>query len=167
MDDMTDISFKTKGAEPILIAVDFSSDSEAAFIWGVKQAALISAPIIVLHVVHDPAEKPGFYNKPGQSALLPLEEVALEKMEAFIQMASEAYAELDNAPIIDKKFVAGLPAGRIIEVADHENAQFIVIGTRGRSGLSNLLLGSVATHVLQGAKMPVVVVKSDQPKQPD
>lgn len=78
MDEKSDTLFSMKGARPILVAVDFSSDSEAALIWALKHAALISAPIIALHVIHDPAETPGFYNKPGHSALLPLEDVALE-----------------------------------------------------------------------------------------
>ena len=164
MDEERDISLSSKSVLPILVAVDFSSDSDAALIWGLKHAALISAPVIVLHVIHDPAEKPGFYNKPGHSALLPLEDVAAEKMETFVRKVSEAHPELDNTLLIDKKFATGLPPGRIIEVAEHEKAQLIVMGTRGRTGLSNMLLGSVAKHVLQRAIIPVVVVKSDQPK---
>lgn len=163
MDKNTDILSSTKDDRPILIAVDFSSDSEAALIWGLKHAALISAPIIVLHVIHDPAETPGFYNKPGHSTLLPLEEVASEKMEAFISLISEAHPELENMLVIEKVFATGLPPGRIVEVAKHEKARLIVMGTRGRTGLSDLLLGSVAKHVLQGSNIPVVVVKNDQP----
>ena len=166
MDEKSDTLFSMKGARPILVAVDFSSDSEAALIWALKHAALISAPIIALHVIHDPAETPEFYNKPGHSALLPLEDVASEKMEAFILSISEAHPELENMLVIDKKFATGLPPGRIIEVAEHEKPQLIVMGTRGRTGLSNLLLGSVAKQVLQESDIPVVVVKSDQPKQP-
>jgi nucleotide-binding universal stress UspA family protein len=167
MDKKPNIFTGSKGARPILVAVDFSSDSKAALIWSLKHSALISAPVIILHVIHDPAENPGFYNKPGHSALLPLEDVAAEKMEAFILETSEAHPDLENMLLIDKKFATGLPPGRIIEVAEHEKAQLIVMGTRGRTGLSNLLLGSVAKHVLQGSDIPVVVVKSDQPQNLD
>ncbi len=120
-----------------------------------------------MHVIHDPAETPGFYNKPGHSALLPLEDVASEKMEAFILSISGAHPELENMLSIDKKFATGLPAGRIVEVAEHEKAQLIAMGTRGRTGLSGLLLGSVAKRVLQESDIPVVIVKSEQPKQLD
>lgn len=167
MSDKADILIGILGARPILIATDFSDDSEAALVWGLKYAALVSAPIIVLHVIHDPAESPGFYNKPGHSALIPLEDVAEEKMDAFILGVSEDNPKLENLLVINKKFATGLPAGRITEVADVEKAQLIVIGTRGRTGLSNLLLGSVAKQVLQGANIPVVVVKSDKQKQLD
>ena len=167
MSEKEDISTGLAGTDPILIATDFSEDSRAALIWGLKYAALVSAPIIVLHVVHDPADSPGFYNKPGHSALLPLEDVAEEKMNDFILEVSEDNPELENLLAINKKFATGLPAGRIIEFADGEKAQLIVIGTRGRTGLSNLLLGSIAKQVLQGANTPVVVVKSDRQEQLD
>ena len=165
MEHESNISSGAHRTRPVLVAVDFSIDSEAALIWGLKQATLISAPLIILHVVHDPAEAPGFYNKDGHSTLLPLEEVALEKMDVFIRQVSEAHPELENISLISKKFATGLPAGRITEVSVQENAQLIVMGTRGRTGLSNLLLGSVAKKVLQGSDIPVVVVKSDQRRQ--
>ncbi len=164
VEDKSDILAGAKSARPILVAVDFSMDSRAALVWALNYAALVCAPVIALHVIHDPAEAPGFYNKPGHSALLPLEEVAIEKMETFMSGISELHPELENILLIDRKFVAGLPPGRIIEVAALEKAQLIVLGTRGRTGLSSLLLGSVAEQVLQRSDIPVVVVKSDQSK---
>jgi nucleotide-binding universal stress UspA family protein len=47
----------------------------------------------------------------------------------------------------------------IVEYAVNQNADLIVIGTRGRSGLSKMLLGSVASGVVTYAPCPVVVVK--------
>jgi len=160
---MTDKSESISTAEavpPVLVAVDFSADSEAAFIWGLQQAALIAAPLVLLHVIHDPAENPGFYNKEGHSALLPLRDVASEKMDAFILEALANHPELNDKVTIEKLLVDGLPSGRIIDVADQQQAQVIVMGTRGRTGLPSLLLGSVAKQVLKESVMPVVIVKS-------
>jgi nucleotide-binding universal stress UspA family protein len=47
----------------------------------------------------------------------------------------------------------------IVNYADREKADLIVIGTRGRSGISKMLLGSVASGVVTYAPCPVVVVK--------
>jgi nucleotide-binding universal stress UspA family protein len=47
----------------------------------------------------------------------------------------------------------------IVNYSDHEKADLIVIGTRGRSGISKMLLGSVASGVVAYASCPVVVVK--------
>lgn len=53
-------------------------------------------------------------------------------------------------------------AAEILYVAERERADVIVIGTHGRSGLSHLLLGSVAEKVIRGATMPVVTIRSSQ-----
>jgi nucleotide-binding universal stress UspA family protein len=49
--------------------------------------------------------------------------------------------------------------GAIVSYADKENIDLIVIGTRGRSGFSKKLLGSVALGVVTHASCPVIVVK--------
>jgi nucleotide-binding universal stress UspA family protein len=47
----------------------------------------------------------------------------------------------------------------IVNYSDHEKADLIMIGTRGRSGIGKMLLGSVASGVVTYAPCPVVVVK--------
>jgi nucleotide-binding universal stress UspA family protein len=58
------------------------------------------------------------------------------------------------------RLVAGLPPGRIVEVAAEIGAELVVLGSRGRTGLAHVLLGSVAERVVQTAPMPVTVVKA-------
>jgi nucleotide-binding universal stress UspA family protein len=53
------------------------------------------------------------------------------------------------------------PAVDIIEVADAENAEFIVIGMRRRSPVGKLILGSIAQQVLLDANCPVLAVKAE------
>ncbi len=50
-------------------------------------------------------------------------------------------------------------AGAIVDYAEENNIDLIVIGTRGRSGFKKLLLGSVASHVVTYAHCPVLLVK--------
>jgi nucleotide-binding universal stress UspA family protein len=50
-------------------------------------------------------------------------------------------------------------SGGILDYAEENNIDLIVIGTRGRSGFKRLLLGSVASHVITYAHCPVLVVK--------
>lgn len=58
----------------------------------------------------------------------------------------------------------GRPVSRaIIDVAKEENVQMIVMTTHGRSGLGRALLGSVAEAVLHHAKVPVVLIRGEQP----
>ena len=69
---------------PILCAVDFSADSEAALLWACNQAELTGNTLVLLHVVHDPAASPGFYRRPGGDWPRPLTEVAEEMQEEFL-----------------------------------------------------------------------------------
>ena len=51
-----------------------------------------------------------------------------------------------------------MPAGEIIAAAEKRGADLIVLGSRGRTGLTRLLLGSVARNVLSGSTASVLVV---------
>lgn len=162
---------KSGSRKPILVAVDFSPDSLAALKWAIAQADLLATSVIVLHAIHDPADAPGFYSRPGQSDLTYHDDIAKEMMADFLKQVSRLEALRSGRVAIAERLVDGLPAGRIVEVARDEAAQMIVVGNRGRSRLSSLLLGSVAEEVIREAQMPVVVVKSDRtpelPPEPD
>jgi len=54
----------------------------------------------------------------------------------------------------------GIPAEKIVEYAD-ENADVIVMGTHGRSGVRRVLLGSVTDRVVRTASVPVITVRPD------
>lgn len=145
---------------PILCAVDFSPDSRAALSWACDQAERVGAPLIVLHVVHDPAASPGFYREVEEDWIRPMAEVAEEMMAEFMTAARDARPDCAALATAETRLVPGLPPGRIVEVAAAEAASMIVIGSRGRTGLAHILLGSVAERVAQTAPMPVVVVKA-------
>jgi len=145
---------------PILCAVDFSPDSGAALSWACDQAELAGAPLVVLHVVHDPAASPGFYRELQEDWIRPMAEVAEEMMAEFLAAARAAWPDCAVLAAAEARLVPGLPPGRIVEVAKAVGASLIVIGSRGRTGLAHILLGSVAERVVQTAPVPVVVVKA-------
>lgn len=145
---------------PILCAVDFSPDSRAALSWACDQAERVGAPLIILHVVHDPAASPGFYREVDEDWTRPMAEVAEEMMAEFLKTAREARPGCAVLAAAETRLVPGLPPGRIVEVATSAAASLIVVGSRGLSGLAHILLGSVAERVVQTAPMPVVVVKA-------
>lgn len=144
---------------PILVAVDFSKDSEAALAWAGDYARLTGAELLVLHVAHDPAASPGFYRRMDEDWLRPMVEVAEELMAEFLTAMRETHPDLEAIQTAATRLVSGLPAGRIVEVAEQVGAPVIVVGSRGRTGLPHVLLGSVAERVAQMATVPVVIVK--------
>jgi nucleotide-binding universal stress UspA family protein len=82
------------------------------------------------------------------------------KAQAIVQRAKAAGA--------DATFLVwdGDPGEAIVAAADSENADLIVVGSHGRSGVSRFLIGSVSDHVVRHAHCPVMVVrgKTEAPK---
>lgn len=144
---------------PILCAVDFSADSEAALLWACSQAELTGSALVLLHVVHDPAASPGFYRRPGGDWPRPLTEVAEEMQQEFLDKVRRDHPKQAALQSLETRIVPGLPPSRIVEVATEIGASLIVVGSRGRTGLPHVLLGSVAERVVQIAAIPVTVVK--------
>jgi nucleotide-binding universal stress UspA family protein len=149
---------------PVLVAVDFSKDSEVALVWACRYATLLDTALTVLHVVHDPGEAPGYYRRGKQDALRPMEDVAREMLEEFLVKARENYPEVATVAKMDTKLVRGIPASRILEMAASVGAGQIVMGSRGRTGLPHLLLGSKAERVVQLSPVPVTIVKAEIPE---
>jgi len=146
----------------VLVAVDFSADSEAALIWASHYANLTGARLLVLHVVHDPGDAPGYYRRSDEDALRPMEDVARELLEEFLETARQNHAEVAAVGKPETKLVTGIPATRILETAELIEASLIVMGSRGRTGLPHLLLGSKAERVAQMSPMPVTIVKAER-----
>ena len=152
---------------PILLAVDFSPDSEAAFLWAMRAAGCSGAPLVVLHVVHDPGSAPGYYSRQDASGrLVPMEEAAREMLESFLAKM-KAHPAAGQGVETASRMTSGLPANRILEVAADCGAQMIVVGSKGRTGLEHLLLGSKAERVAQLSPIPVTIVKRSYMEQLD
>ena len=146
---------------PVLVPVDFSEHSRAALRWAAEAAPCFDAPIIVLHVVHDPEAGPGFYTRPERNGFLRrMEDAGGELMEEFLDRVRRENPDLNALRNLETLLVVGLPTTRILEVAEKTGAQMIVMGSQGRTGLSRFLLGSKAQRVVQLAPIPVTIVKA-------
>lgn len=77
----------------------------------------------------------------------------------------EAVVPEDPNVKYEHRMVTGDPAGRIVELAEEENIDLIVMGTHGRTGLKRLLMGSVAEAVVRRAKCPVLTFKEPHPPE--
>ncbi len=144
----------------VLVAVDFAPDSEAALVWACGFANCVEAGLAVLHVVHDPGDAPGYYRKDGPDLLRPMEDVAAEMLEQFLEDFAKKHPDLEAVKTAERVLVKGIPATRILEVAKKTGARLIVMGSQGRTGLPHLLLGSKAQRVVQMSPIPVTIVKA-------
>ena len=145
----------------LLVAVDFTPFSEKALIFASQLAEKLQARLLVLHVIHDPVEAPGFYAQKGKEKrfLKSMEDAADEMMAEFLAKMRQEHP--DQLPIQEAVplLVVGTPVKRILEIAEKEQASMIIVGSHGRTGLSHLLVGSKAERVVQLSPIPVTVVK--------
>lgn len=149
---------------PVVVAVDFTPDSEAALLWACDYAACVGAGVVILHVVHDPGDAPGYYRKGEADLLRPMEDVAAEMMDQFVERVAKKKKRPDPDVLerAEKALVTGIPATRILELAETKGARLLVMGSRGRTGLPHLLLGSKAERVVQMSPIPVTIVKATE-----
>ena len=145
----------------ILVATDFSAGSLPALDQALEIARRFSARLLLVHVIHDPAEAPGFYSakKAGKKVFRNMEQAARQMMEEF------ADKHLKNLKKFDAQVVPGLPAAQILHLAAKEKVDLIVMGTHGRSGLARLMLGSVADKVIRSAPCPVLTVHAPEKEE--
>ncbi|MDJ0840661.1 MAG: universal stress protein [Acidobacteriota bacterium] len=154
-----------KNPRRILVPVDFSKHAEEALKLAVSIAEGMSMNLIVLHVVHDPAEAPGFYTPKGhKKSLKKIRELAAERLETFMTTFAEKYPLLRKTGRCEAKLVRGLPVTRILEVIEKTRPWMVIMGSEGRTGLANLMLGSKAEQLVRLAPVPVTIVKAKKHK---
>ena len=149
----------------LLVAVDFTPFSEEALIFASYLAEKLTAKLLVLHVIHDPAEAPGFYAQKGKKKkfMQSMEEAAEEMMQQFLKKMRKAHPGQKPLKAAKPILVVGTPVTRILEIAKKKKADMILLGSHGRTGLSHLLVGSKAERVVQLSPIPVTVVKGPTP----
>ena len=87
-----------------------------------------------------------------------MEEIKKNAQEFFDKIRRKGEANWD-IPLRTELIASSSVVGGIIDFAEKENIDLIVVGTRGRSGLKRLLLGSVASGIVNYSHCPVMIVK--------
>jgi len=134
----------------ILHPTDFSEQSGVAFQLACSLARDHGARLLVLHVTEPPRA-------------IVMEGVAMPPPEldlASIRQRLEQVRSGDSAVPIEHRLVEGDSAREILRVAVETKCGLIAMGTHGRTGLSRLLMGSVAEQVVRKASCPVLTVKT-------
>lgn len=147
--------------QTVLVPVDFSSFSETALIKACELAKCLKLKVVILHVVHDPSDMPGYYAKMTKKKhLVRMEDVAKEMLDEFMVKMSGENPGLKCLAEAEAVLVVGVPVNRILEVAKTVNAAMIVVGSQGRTGLKHMMLGSKAEQIARLSPVPVTIVKT-------
>jgi nucleotide-binding universal stress UspA family protein len=135
----------------ILWATDLSPVSEGAWHYALKLADVFAAAVILLHAVR-PTKLAGVGDRAREDYLVPLRRDLERRQQTVQALGLSAH----------QKVVVGVPAEVIVAEAQVEQADLIVMGTHGRSGLPHVLVGSVAAAVIRKAPCPVLAVRAKQ-----
>ena len=141
----------------ILIPVDGSEGSWRALEHAVAIGEKFDAELVVATVIQ-PYNNATLLSVPLDAKTITEGNSELEKIgDKVLQMAAERLIGYKNK--VDYCVEIGHPSERIIALAKKSEAEAIVIGSRGLSGIAEFFLGSVSSKVSQYADVPVVIVK--------
>ena len=141
--------------ETILFPTDFSQGSYHALPYAVDLARHYNAKLYILHVVHD-VFKATESHIPHVSA----DKLYKEMFEwAQKEMESCCLEETRGLPKVEKMVARGVPYEEIINFAEKQKIDMIVIGTHGRMGIERFIFGSTAERVVRRAPCPVMSVR--------
>lgn len=139
----------------ILIPTDFSTTSVHAFKYAIDLNSGFKARLYLLNVLQEFTDFAEFNLSPS---ILPqlyaeFEENATQRLE---DMTNNLVPE---GMICDTYLIHGTPFYEIVQFAEREQVDLIVIGTHGRTGLKKVIFGSTAAKVIQKASCPVLSVR--------
>jgi nucleotide-binding universal stress UspA family protein len=151
----------------LLVTTDYSDCSRAALEVATGLASAFGASIDLVHVWSAPYFGPG-YGYDGAAIIDPAQHQSIfdlirqraeEDMKKFV-----SEVPVPTGVVVTSHVESGEPARKILELAERDRPDLIVIGTHGRTGPKRWLLGSVAERIVQHAPCPVLTVPPSAPR---
>ncbi len=140
----------------ILIATDGSASSAEAIDFGLELAVEESAEVIFVHVAPAVDQLPvASYGFGGGSPQVP------RMFDAFDRspLCDAERAAARDGIRASSELLSGNPADEIVACADSQDADLIVVGSRGHGAIASILVGSVSRRVLSESRRPVAVIR--------
>lgn len=146
----------------IIVGVDGSPAANAAVCWAAREAAMRNVALTVVHMVSTMV--PMYPAIPVSAGLAVWqEEQGREVLERAIKIAEDAVSS-DRTIDVQGELRCSPPVPTLIQMSDE--AEMLVVGSNGRGAVARLLLGSVSSSVVHGARCPVAVVRDEDPLMP-
>jgi nucleotide-binding universal stress UspA family protein len=139
----------------ILFPTDFSNGARAAMDHAISLAKDYDAKLILLNVIQD-ISIAEWYIPSSLSVSDLIEDIQKSAVQEMDKWLAEVSRQVKDA---EKLVARGVPFVEIIQTAKDRNADLIVIGTHGRTGIDHMLFGSTAEKVVRKASCPVLTVR--------
>ena len=137
----------------LVVPTDFSETADKALAVAMDMARSLPARLSLIHV-HSPLMLlPPPIDMVSLDAVFPK---AMQKMEEALELRAQRVR--DAGIVCDVMLIEGAPHVEIVNHAEKQNGELIVLGTHGRGGLASAILGSVTERVIHRATCPVLVV---------
>jgi nucleotide-binding universal stress UspA family protein len=135
----------------ILLATDLSRSSEGAADEAIQLARALNAELLAVSVI-DGSAAAAFERKPER----------MDQRRATRELAAQALVIRGRSAGVRTTFLVweGDPGPSIVDAAEAERADLVVIGSRGRNRVERAVLGSVSDHVIRNARCPVLIVRA-------
>jgi nucleotide-binding universal stress UspA family protein len=147
----------------ILVPIDYSPSSRRSAEYALSLAAKVGATVDIVHVWDKPTyvSDAVMVRRPGEEQRS-LSELIRENAESDMK---EFIAGLAVPPgvALDHRLCSGEPVSTLIAELKKGGHQLVVLGTHGRTGLSHVLLGSVAERLIRHSPVPVLTVPPSGP----
>lgn len=139
----------------ILVTTDGSELGNRAIVHAHSLSTALSAELVILYVQRDPS---GPMEEFSRDRVTPAD--IKQRKEEMTQLLSQEYpqAKLRFEPRLGESI-----SRIVVRVREQEQAKMIVMSTHGRTGLRRAVLGSVAEEIMRQVRVPVLLVKGDQP----
>ena len=142
----------------VLVATDLSDPAQLAISAGAREATRRKRPLVVVHVSDSLSRR----TAPAMALLgtNPIEdspEIARERDNLVRQIIENSLKRLEDEAEI--RLVSGNPSEEILRLVNSLPAELLVLGTRGRGNVARIMLGGVATHMVESAPCSVLAVR--------
>ena len=141
------------GWKRICCAIDFAEPSRAAMEEGADLARRFEADLVLVHVRVPPPPAASDVLVSSRGAMQVEAEEQVKTLEEWRAEAGRRAGRPAQARVL-----SGDPAAEVLRHAREERCDLLVVGTHGRTGLSRMVLGSVAERIVRQAECPVLVV---------
>jgi nucleotide-binding universal stress UspA family protein len=137
----------------VMVAIDGSPHSKHAAEYAILIAKKHDSELIVIHVLQFNSTVLSLASSPR------MESMRQEAKRNFEKIRLRAIKIDDTIKLRTELIASPSIVGGVVDFAEKEKVDLIVVGTKGRSGLKRLLLGSVAAGIINYAHCPVMIVK--------